>query len=48
MSEQEKRCVWCAHFVLRDGIPLCTLGRPLVPCKFYQREPGADDDREDG
>jgi len=39
-------CKYCVHFVSRDGVPLCSLGMPLEPCEFYEREPGADDDLE--
>jgi len=42
----ERKCEWCIHYVQRQGIPLCTLDRPLVPCEWYEREPGADDDKE--
>jgi hypothetical protein len=42
----ERRCTWCAHYAYRQGLGLCTLDRPLEPCEFYQREPGADDDLE--
>jgi hypothetical protein len=35
-------CKQCVHFVNRDGVELCSLGMPLEPCEFYEREPGAD------
>ena len=42
LAMQPRRCEWCAHYVVRDGVGLCTLDRPLQPCEFYEREPGAD------
>jgi hypothetical protein len=39
-------CKYCVHFVNRDGVELCSLGMPLEPCEFYEREPVADDDLE--
>lgn len=49
---EQRRCEWCRHFIgwyspvsadgdlVYDGY--CALGRPLVPCEHYGREPGAD------
>ena len=47
MTDYDRRCPWCRHFVVREGIPLCERGHKLIPCSDYEREPGADDDRED-
>ena len=46
----ERRCEWCRFW--RAGkspyimVPYCALERPLVPCDEYEREVGADDDKE--
>ena len=48
----EPRCVWCKHYRIKNvasegqWLPFfsCALDRPLIPCKFYEREPGADDE----
>ena len=45
----EKRCEHCQHYICRTifgvpVVPLCSLDRPLVPCEFFEREVGADDE----
>ena len=54
--DDEKQCQWCVHYRAFTAsmaayvgehpkvVGLCTLDRPLVPCEFYEREPGADDE----
>lgn len=54
----ERRCEDCRHYRYsfvsdeNTGIstiyPDCAIGGPLQPCSEYEREPGADDDREEG
>ena len=51
----EKRCEHCVHYRVKlfrgvaclgelKATPLCTLGRKLEPCEFFEREVGADDE----
>jgi hypothetical protein len=57
-SVSEKLCQYCAHYrygsvrwhqgetsALTEA-EWCALDRPLIPCEFFEREPGADDDKE--
>jgi hypothetical protein len=46
---QQPRCEWCRHWRFgwdwgsySTGGGTCALGKPLVPCSEYEREPGAD------
>jgi hypothetical protein len=53
----ERRCVDCVHYC-RTGAQIvgkqwqhawfCLADGPRTPCPDYQREPGADDDKESG
>lgn len=46
------QCIWCIHYRAGRQSPLwanptgpyCAIEQPLVPCKFYEREVGSDDD----
>jgi len=46
----ERRCVDCVnyrrYYFVGGYRETCKLERPLKPCPDYQREPGADDDKE--
>jgi hypothetical protein len=53
----KRRCAWCKHYRVQYSVPenaidewtveySCAVNGPLSPCSRYQREPGADDDKE--
>jgi uncharacterized protein YcsI (UPF0317 family) len=53
----ERRCEWCVHYARGNSVVVgrqwrhnwtCLADGPLKPCPDYQREPGADDDKESG